>query len=255
MASAGLKIDTRRKKILELLEREGKVTVAGLSAELGTTAVTIRSDLSALEENGYLERIPGGALLKAQLRPQLSGGTNLAEKQAIAAATAGLIRDGDTLFINSGTTTREVALALKQHRNLNVVTNSVAVASELSGIPTFRVILLGGELNSQYLFTCGGDAQEQLQKYQADYAILSLDGVSAENGITTYHADEAIIDRMMVERAQKTLIVADHTKLGHAGFSQICPLQQVHTLITDQEGASEQLDMLRTTQMRIVIAS
>lgn len=255
MASAGLKIDARRKRILELLERDGKVAVSQLSEELGATVVTIRSDLSALEENGYLERIPGGAILRAQLRPQRPGGLNLPEKQAIAAATARLIHDGDTLFLNSGTTTREVALALKQHRNLNVVTNSVAVASELSGIPTFRVILLGGELNVQYLFTCGGDAQEQLRKYQADYAILSLDGVSAERGITTYHADEAIIDRMMVERAQKTLIVADHTKLGHAGFSQICPLQQVHTLITDQEGASEQLDMLRTTQMRIVIAS
>ena len=254
MASAGLKIDTRRKKILELLEREGKVTVAGLSAELGATVVTIRSDLSALEENGYLERIPGGALLKAHLRPQMSGGVNLPEKQAIAAATAGLIRDGDTLFINSGTTTREVALALKQHRNLNVVTNSVAVASELSGIPTFRVILLGGELNSQYLFTCGGDAQEQLQKYQADYAILSLDGVSVENGITTYHADEAIIDRMMVERAQKTLIVADHTKLGHAGFSLICPLQQVHTLLTDTCCNPETLEAIREQKVRVITA-
>lgn len=255
MASAGLKIDVRRKKILELLDRDGKVSVAQLSELLGATAVTIRSDLNALEESGYLERVSGGAILNTQLRPQTISGSNLPEKQAIASAVARDIHDGDRLFINSGTTTREVALALKQHRNLNVVTNSVAVASELSGIPTFRVILLGGELNTQYLFTCGGDAQEQLQKYQADYAILSLDGVSVENGITTYHADEAIIDRMMVEKAKKTLIVADHTKIGHAGFSLICPLQQVHTLFTDMHCDPEILEAIRSQEIHVVTAS
>ena len=235
MAPSGLKIDTRRKRILELLERDGRVSVTRLSEELGATAVTIRSDLNALERNGYLERIQGGAIRKMRIQPQRPVGANLPEKQAIAAATAQLIQNGDTLFLNSGTTTLQLAIALKEHRNLNVVTNSVAVAAELSTIATFRVILLGGELDPQYLYTCGGDAQEQLQKYQADYAILSLDGVSAENGITTYHADEAIIDRMMVEKAQKALIIADHTKIGHAGFSLICPLHQVHTVITDDQ--------------------
>ena len=228
MAPSGLKIDTRRKQILELLERDGRVSVTRLSQELGATAVTIRSDLSALERDGYLERIQGGAIRKMRIQPQRPVGSNLPEKQAIAAVTARIIQNGDTLFLNSGTTTHQLAMALKEHRNLNVVTNSVAVAAELSAIATFHVILLGGELDPQYLYTSGGDAQEQLRKYQADYAILSLDGVSVENGITTYHADEAIIDRMMVEQAKKTLIIADHTKIGHAGFSQ-----QVDTVITD----------------------
>ena len=254
MAANSLKIDARRRQILELLERDGRVSVAQLSQLFGTTPVTIRSDLDALEENGYLERIQGGAIRKLRMQPQLPAGSRLLEKRAIAAAAAARIHDGDTLFLNSGTTTREVALALRQHRGLNIVTNSVSVASELSGIPTFRVILLGGELNTQYLFTCGGDAQEQLQKYQADYAILSLDGVSVEHGITTYHADEAIIDRLMVERAHRTLIVADHTKMGHAGFSLICPLQQVHTLITDDACDPAVAEAIRATPVQIVLA-
>ena len=190
MAPSGLKIDTRRKQILELLERDGRVSVTRLSQELGATAVTIRSDLSALERDGYLERIQGGAIRKMRIQPQRPVGSNLPEKQAIAAVTARIIQNGDTLFLNSGTTTHQLAMALKEHRNLNVVTNSVAVAAELSAIATFHVILLGGELDPQYLYTSGGDAQEQLRKYQADYAILSLDGVSVENGITTYHADD-----------------------------------------------------------------
>ena len=233
MAPSGLKIDTRRKQILELLERDGRVSVTRLSQELGATAVTIRSDLSALERDGYLERIQGGAIRKMRIQPQRPVGSNLPEKQAIAAVTARIIQNGDTLFLNSGTTTHQLAMALKEHRNLNVVTNSVAVAAELSAIATFHVILLGGELDPQYLYTSGGDAQEQLRKYQADYALLSLDVFSVENGITTSLAAEAIIDRMMVEQAKKTLIIADHTKIGHAGFSLICPLQQVDTVITD----------------------
>ena len=253
MAPSGLKIDTRRKRILELLERDGRVSVARLSEELGATAVTIRSDLNALERNGYLERIQGGAIRKMRIQPQRPAGANLPEKQAIAAATAQLIQNGDTLFLNSGTTTHQLAVALKGHRNLNVVTNSVAVAAELSAIATFRVILLGGELDPQYLYTCGGDAQEQLQKYQADYAILSLDGVSVENGITTYHADEAIIDRMMVEKAKKTLIVADHTKIGRAGFSLICPLRQADTVITDDQCDPEILQSI-ASQVSVITA-
>ena len=254
MAGAGLKIDTRRKRILELLSLEGKVSVSRLSQEFGTTPVTIRSDLDALEQAGHLERVQGGAIPKRQMPQPALPTTYLPEKQAIAAAAARLIRDGDTLFLNSGTTTREVAIALKNRRNLNIVTNSVAVASELSGIPSFRVILLGGELNVQYAFTCGGDAQEQLQKYQADYAILSLDGVSVDHGITTYHADEAIIDRLMVERAQKTVIVAVHTKMGHAGFSHISPIQQVHTVITDAGCDPQRLEEIRMAQVNVVLA-
>lgn len=252
MSTTGLKIDARRQHIRERLERTGQVSVSQLSEELGTTAVTIRSDLAALEQEGMARRIPGGAVLSARLTPVGTGG-NREEKQAIARAAAELIQNGDTLFLNAGTTTREVALALRNHRNLNVVTNSLAVATELSGLPTFRVILLGGELNTQYAFTCGGDAQEQLEKYQADYAVLSLDGVSAEYGITTYHADEAIIDRLMVERASKTLVAADHTKLGRAGFSLICPLEQVHTLVTDSGCDPAQVEIIRKTGVRVLL--
>lgn len=254
MAAAVLKIDARRTKILEILDQEGRVTVAQLSQMLGATPVTIRSDLDALESSGYLDRIPGGAMPKTRMQPQMPGIRNLPQKQVIAAAAAEAIHDGDTLFMNSGTTTREVALALKKHRNLSVVTNSIAVASELSGTPTFRVILLGGEVNAQYGFTCGGDAQEQMRKYKADYAILSLDGVSAEDGLTTYHADEAIIDRIMAERSKQTIIVADHSKIGYGGFSMIGPLTETQILITDSGADPQVLEAIREAHMQVICA-
>lgn len=254
MATEGLKIDARRSRILTILEREGEVRVSQLCRTFGASPVTIRSDLDALERSGYLDRVRGGGVRRDRMRPPLPTGTHLAEKQAIAAAAADLIRDGDTLFINSGTTTLEAALALKKRKNLNIVTNSVAVASALSGEAGFRVILLGGTLNAQYGFTCGGDAQEQIQKYQAHHAILSLDGVSREAGATTYHADEAMIDRLMALLAARTIIVTVHTKIGRAGFSRVCPLEKIDTVVTDAACAPENAQTLRDSGVNVILA-
>lgn len=234
-----LKIDTRRKKILEVLRRDGQVRVAQLSEALGATVVTIRSDLDALEQDGYLERTQGGAIqtmknyynLEFQRRKQ----EHLANKKAIAAMAASLVRDGDTLFINSGTTTYFTAVELKQRKNLNVVTNSISVAVELGGLPSFRVILLGGDINAQYSFTYGEDVKEQISRYRANWAILSVDGVNPGTGITTYHAEESVIDRVMIERAQTAAIVADSSKLGRESFSLISALSRGTVLITDRE--------------------
>ncbi len=234
-----LKIDTRRKKILEVLRRDGQVRVAQLSEALGATVVTIRSDLDALEQDGYLERTQGGAIqtmknyynLEFQRRKQ----EHLANKKSIAAMAASLVRDGDTLFINSGTTTYFTAVELKQRKNLNVVTNSISVAVELGGLPSFRVILLGGDINAQYSFTYGEDVKEQISRYRANWAILSVDGVNPGTGITTYHAEESVIDRIMIERAQTAAIVADSSKLGRESFSLISALSRGTVLITDRE--------------------
>ncbi|MCE5188066.1 MAG: DeoR/GlpR family DNA-binding transcription regulator [Eubacteriales bacterium] len=234
-----LKIDVRRKKILEILRRDGQVRVSQLSDALGATVVTIRNDLDALEQDGYLERTQGGAIqtmknyynLEFQRRKQ----EHMEKKKAIAAACAAMVRDGDTLFINSGTTTYFTAVELKQRKNLNVVTNSISVAVELGGLPTFRVILLGGDISAQYSFTYGEDVKEQIARYRANWAILSVDGVNPGTGVTTYHAEESVIDRVMMERAEKAIIVADSTKLGRESFSRISALSSGTVLITDRD--------------------
>lgn len=229
------KIEIRRDAILELLRSEGRVYVSKLSKQFNTTEVTIRNDLSAMEEAGKLMRVQGGAVLYPD--PDVPVISNAAQKQRIAESVAAMIRDGDTLFINCGTTTLCVAQALKQRRNLNIVTNSIPVASALADVPTLRVLLLGGELNAQYGFTYGANAQEQLSQYQASWAILAVDGVSGGCGVTTYHAEEAILDRMMMDGAAHTLIVADSSKLERAGFSRICECNERLTLVTDHADA------------------
>ena len=253
-----LKIDSRRKKILEILRRDGQVRVAQLSETLGASVVTIRSDLDALEEDGYLERTSGGAIQTMRnyynLEFQRRKHERMEMKKAIAAAAAAMVHDGDTLFINSGTTTFFTAVELRQRKNLNIVTNSVSVAMELGGMPTFRVILLGGDVNAQYSFSCGDDAKEQIARYRADWAVLSVDGVNPGTGITTYHAEESVIDRIMMERAQKTLIVADSSKLGRESFSRISALSSGTILITDSEADASMTERIAEEGVSIQLA-
>ena len=235
MATGKLKIDIRRQAILEQLNREGIVQVAQLSERLGTTPATIRNDLDTLAMEGQLDRIQGGAVRRVKPSESWAGvpapvGQG---RRAIAEAVLSYISDGDTLFINSGVTTMAVAEVLSLRKNLNIVTNSLAVANYLAHQADMRLILLGGELNANYGFTYGGDALEQLNRYQPQWSILSVDGVHPEHGITTYHADEAMIDRTMIARAQKTIIVADHRKIGRVGFSHICGVGEGQTLATD----------------------
>ena len=253
MADRKLKIDIRRGKILELLRQKGSVSVAQLSYLLNATTVTIRSDLTALERDGYLTRMQGGAVLRADRQSAGAGSiVNSAQKQKIATAVADRIRDGDTLLINSGTTTYFIAQALKSRKNLYIVTNSIDVAKALGDHPTFRVILLGGVINAQAGFTYGGDAQEQLERYQADWCILSVDGVSTKSGITTCHAEEAILDKMMIHGAKSVIVAADQSKIGKAGFTWICDCNSAVNLITEG-GDPEELARLEEADMKVTI--
>ncbi|NLO37355.1 MAG: DeoR/GlpR transcriptional regulator [Clostridiaceae bacterium] len=257
MTTEGLRIDDRRRVILEQLTRTGRVRVQELGRELGVSEVTIRHDLKILEENGLLERVPGGAVATvlhlAQGRYLQQKKTRTEAKQQVAAATAELIADGETLLINSGTTTLLTAIALRRRQRLNILTNSLAVAMELGDFPTFRVILLGGRINTQYAFTSGSDALAQLAQYKADKAILSVDGIDSA-GITTYHAEEAEINRAMISRSRQTIIVADSSKLGRESFNNICALQAIGCLVTNRDADPDTLRTVRASGVEVVTA-
>lgn len=258
MTSNKRRVDVRRDEILRQLRAEGMVSVARLAKELDVTHVTIRTDLSALEREGHLVRVQGGAVLPVRTGGAPSnvaeGVSCLAEKEEIARCVCDLIQNGDTLFINSGTTTKCVAQALCEKKDLNVVTNSLAVATVLGGNPTVHVVLLGGEINAQYGFTYGGDTQEQLSRYQADWVILSCEGISGKNGITTHHVEEAIIDRLMISGAKRVLLATDHTKIGHVGFARVCECDESFTLVTDRGAQAQALRELNEHGLQILQA-
>lgn len=192
--------EERRNKILEMLNKKGKVKVSHLSKVFGISEVTIRNDLAKLENLGMLERIHGGAIstYRAYYRMSISDRmkTNAQEKRNIAIEVASMLSDDDTLMISSGTTNLYVLEELKNLRNLTIVTNAVYFSQEYNiKLRDCVVILLGGILEPRSQLTYGDDVINQLRRYKADKLILSVDGISAENGISTYHYLEAEINR------------------------------------------------------------
>ena len=245
-----LNIEDRRKSILDMLNREGKVKVIDLSRFFGISEVTARNDLDELEKKGLLERVHGGAVstyrsyYNMTFMDRLS--TNQEEKRKIAIEAASMIADGDTIILGSGTTPLYVAREIKEIKNLIIVTNSLSVAQEVGYNRNIdNVILLGGNINLQYQFTFGDDTINQLKKYKADKLILSSDGISSEFGVTTYHHLEAEMNRQMIERVSKTIIVADHTKIGRASFSHIEAVDKIDCLITNQIANKDEIEAFK----------
>ena len=260
MSEAKLKVDIRRSAIMERLRMHGSVLVAELSADLGATAATIRNDLDAMGREGQLIRIRGGATLPDAAAPKFtfdaeeSNIAMLAQKRSIARAIVDLVQDGDTIFINSGTTTLQVAAALKDRNHLNIVTNSVAVAMEMGVLANMHVILLGGKINAERGFTHGADVEEQLSRYHADISVLSIDGITAESGVATCFMEEARIDRIMLERSTQQVIAADHTKVGRTGFYNVRQDINSFVLVTDEGVGAAACEKLKEKGLKIVVA-
>jgi len=258
MITSSPKVRERHNRIIENLNKNGIVRVSQLSKELGTTVVTIRHDLDILEQEGLLMRIQGGAV-PPESNSQFADfaqrkQVNQEKKHQIAAAAAALVNDGDTLFINSGSTAFYLSQQLKQRKNISIVTNSLHVAKEMGSTPSFRVILLGGNINAQFAFTSGDDTTSQLGRYRADHAFLSVDGICPDGRITTYHSDEAAVCRLMMERARSTIVIADYTKIGKEGFTYISDVQQMNTLVTDSQADPHVIERLQDVGVQVIIA-
>jgi len=253
----GFDTNRRRDSILELLKENEKVFVSKLAEIFDVSDVTIRIDLNELEQSGLLRRVHGGAIGTKRAYYEMSLNDrmeiNKVEKIKIAKACADLIMDGDTLLIDSGTTTQYLARELSERSNLTVVTNSLLVAQEFVYNRTVNVILLGGSLDLHYQFTYGNDAISQLTKYRADKTILATDGISVEHGLTTYHHQELDVSRVMIERSNEVIVVADHSKIGREGFSNISGISGIEVLITNKEKKHRnELDALRHNGIDVI---
>ena len=241
-------VDKRREDILGVLKDKGRVKVTELSKEFGISEVTIRNDLTELENEGLIKRVRGGAvgMQKAYFNMSLNDRMDMQkeQKKIIAKKAASFVSEGETLMLISGTTTYYIAQELMDKKNITVVTNSLAIARELSFCKYINVILLGGNLDAQYQFTYGYDAVSQLQKYRADIMIASVDGISYEKGMTTYHYLESEVTKQMMLRSNKVLVAADYTKIGREGFAYIDSAEKIDIIVTDELAEQAELDSL-----------
>jgi DeoR family transcriptional regulator, aga operon transcriptional repressor len=227
----------RRAKILELLREQGKVEVSELSRRLRASEVTIRKDLKELGERGLLRRAHGGAVraetVSADPALNIKAALHAEEKRRIGSAAAALVGDGESVILDSGTTTQQVARHLKNRRGLRVITNALNVATELLGAEGVEVILLGGLLRQNSASLVGQFAEEMLGRFSVDKLFLAVDAVDAGFGLSTPNLDEARVNQAMVGAARETILVADSSKFGLRSLSRIVPLAEVGRVVTD----------------------
>jgi DeoR family transcriptional regulator of aga operon len=248
-AEVGLLIEERRRRICELLREDGRVTVDALATRFGTSQVTIRADLSTLESAGALTRTHGGALLREETDEPL-GVKQLqhhAEKVRIAQAAVALIHEGETIILDSGTTTAEIARAIRKAelQSINVITNALNVAALLMDVPAVRLIVPGGILRPESNSLSGPMAEAALANLRADRLYLGADGLDSEIGVMTPHLGEAELNAKMIRISQQVVVVADSSKLLRRNIALIAKVEQIHMLITDRAAPAEAVDELR----------
>jgi DeoR family transcriptional regulator of aga operon len=249
--------EERRRAIVELVNSEGRVLVANLADHFETSQVTIRKDLETLHEQGLLHRSHGGALPardgaledrtlreKAQLHRK--------EKLHIAAGAARMVKEGQVVILDSGTTTTAIARALRGFRNLTVITNAGNIAAELSSTAV-DVILTGGTLRKNSFSLVGPIAEETLRHLNADLLFLGVDGFDVQYGLSTPNLLESKVNRVMLEISRHRIAVCDSSKFGRRSLSLIGPASSVHGVITDDGIPKPDLNALKKSGIEVTI--
>ena len=244
---------TREAYILDLLAKDGSLSVAALSRDLGVSEVTIRSNLRELEGRGLLQRTHGGAQAST-FQPVLERGRHhMAEKERIAAAAAAMVRDGDSLMIEAGTTTALVMKGLSERQGIQVVTNSTLAipAARLNG--GLRLIITGGQFHHETESFTGAQVLATLNAYNVRLAFVGTDGFTAERGLTTQFTEGADAIRTMRDRADETWLLADSSKYGRVGFASVLGLSEVTGVITDSGMGEEPVEALRGLGVQVLV--
>lgn len=243
----------RRARISEIIERQGQATVEDLALAFEVSAETIRRDLSDLAEEGRVQKIHGGAK-KMRFDSEGSFQQRMAEnaggKARIAEKLAHILRPGDTIFIDTGSTTLAAAAALARIDRLTAITNSARVARELGD--RGDVYLLGGAYRSDNAQTVGPLAIEQISGFVADYAVLTVAGLDPEAGAVDYNIEEAQVARAMIAHARDVIVVADASKFGRRAPFRVCGLERIGTLVVDEPPPAALGDALVQAGVRIV---
>ena len=246
----------RRTKILALLEANGLVKVNELSNLFNVSDVTIRNDLAQIENKGFLIRTRGGAIKSQRtgidFKLTEKAKQHSLEKQAIGKKASELIKDGDTVIIDSGTTTLELAKNLNGFENLIVITNALNIASQLVNSEKIKVIMLGGMIRQNSLSLIGPIAENNVKNYFCDKLFMGVDGIDSHYGITTPNTEEAHLNKLMIEISKEVIVLADSSKFLRRSFAFISPITKINTIITDKNIPPEELNNLQNQAVKVI---
>jgi DeoR family transcriptional regulator of aga operon len=249
----------RMLEIVALITERGSISLSELSDALSVSPATMRRDLADLEYQRLILRTHGGATRVeslAELPVSLRDSQFQDAKRAIAEATASLVPiEHYAVALSGGSTAATVARALSNHSDLTIVTNSLSIAALVTSFPRLKVIMTGGLLRSQSLELVGVLAENTFNAINVGTAILGTDGISAAGGVTTHDETEARTNNAMVTHAQRTIVVADGSKIGRIALAKVADIQQMDLLITDDSADPDELDRMRALGAEVLVVT
>ncbi|KGF68978.1 DeoR faimly transcriptional regulator [Hoeflea sp. BAL378] len=251
-------LSKRHAEIMRMLTDEGTVTISDLAARLGVSLETVRRDVRPLTDSGAVLKIHGAVGLAGQVGEapfQRRMRENADAKRRIAREMAQLIHDGESVMLDTGTTTSFVARELLGHRRLTVVTNSSDIARTLATVNGNKVYMAGGELRSDSGAAFGVSAIEFIAKFSVAHAIISAGAIDAGSGVMDFDLEEAEFARMMISRGERSYVVTDHTKFGRRGLVSVAGFEAIGNLVTDAPVTRDLAEVLDAQQTRLIVAA
>jgi DeoR/GlpR family transcriptional regulator of sugar metabolism len=255
---SSLLAEARRMKMLEWLQEEGSARVRDLAEAFSVSEVTVRQDLERLEAEGHIVREHGGAYLKSvpqQVRAMaLHHLVNMDAKRRIGRAAAALVEDGETIILDSGSTTTEVAMNLAEREHLTVITNALNIALILGAMPTCTVHMPGGQFKAPTLSLSGERSADYFKGLFAQKLFLATAAVSFQAGLTFPAIADIAVKRAMIESASRVYLLADSSKIGRTSFSSLGGLNCIHALITDDGIHDEDRQRFVAEGIEVIVA-
>jgi DeoR/GlpR family transcriptional regulator of sugar metabolism len=246
----------RKQHILAVLKRDGQVIAKNLSQELGLSEDTIRRDLRELAQEGLLQRVHGGALPVSPAIANFAGREDILqdEKKAIGKAAAQLIKDGQVVILDGGTTAVQVARHLDRNLKATLVTHSARTALELVNYPEIEIVLIGGRMFKHSIVSVGAAAIEAINHIRADIYFMGVTGIHPEAGLSTGDLEEAYVKLALSKQAAETFVLASHEKLGAASPYVVAALKDISGMIVEQSVPDESLLPYRQAGLSIIKA-
>ena len=244
-------------EIFRLVTLRGSCSIAELADQLGVSDETVRRHVRPLVDRGQVEKVHGGIVMPDRLREapmERRMGENRAAKQAIASVVASRVDDGDTLMLDTGSTTAYVALALTRKSGLRVITNSTEIGRILARQSSHKVYLVGGQIGGDHLATFGPQAIDFVRRFNVRHAILSIGGINAANELLNFDLDEAEFSRAVIRQAASVTVVADHTKFSRRALVKVCDVADIDTFITDRKPPAAFSRLLAENDASLVVA-
>ncbi len=257
-ANHGLLGESRRMKILEWLQEEGTARVRTLAAAFDVSEVTVRQDLEKLEAEGHIVREHGGAFLKSVTQQvqniALHHLVHMDAKRRIGRAAAAMVVNGETVILDSGSTTTEIATQLVDREGLTVITNALNIALMLGGLQTFEVHMPGGHFKAPTLSLSGERSAHYFEGLFAQKLFLATAAVSTEAGLTFPSLSDIAVKRAMIQSASEVILVADSSKIGRRSFSSLGAIDQIHVLVTDEGIRDDDRAGFEKAGVKVIIA-